>query len=139
MKERTSDHPYTAAEWQEWLDGLPASQRDSEWALQDCINDFAKYSDSLRDEWNKWVRRNSTWVAEVVVIQKERDDEHNRAERAEALLREARRFATDVEAQTRCHCDEAYLSRGIHGPDCKDYMAAHSTTLLSRIEKVLHG
>jgi hypothetical protein len=44
MRERTSEHPFTAAEWQEWLDRLSESQRDSEWALQNCINDFASYT-----------------------------------------------------------------------------------------------
>ncbi len=51
-----------------------------------------KQLEEAKDEWNKWVKRNSTWIAEVIVYQKERDDANAKLAAAsirEATLREA--------------------------------------------------
>ena len=77
-------------------------------------------------EWREWQERSrpGEWAGPIIAD----------LERSEALLREARELAKNVQEECSCRCDVAYTSRGMHGPDCMDYMAVDARALLSRME-----
>jgi len=68
------------------------------------------------------------WVANEVADMLAK---HPASEGEPAGQRDARQLAENVVAECSCRCDEAYKSRGMHGPDCMDYLAADARALLS--------